>query len=647
MSRGWAWACSVVKFENLLTATCLPATPGSMGFSAGSSLTPTWSAMTPHALSTDRPQSAVCDLVAALRFGEADPTVDENESRPGGAASDDAITTILTPTADSPTTALTAQAICEAAEALGCRVPHRSVLAARPWWVAGCPICGPHELTLVVRTTDAGGVTVGCAGGFCAPGAALRLMGFEPGLDEFYEYLPPTSRDVCAALEAAGCDSGTIGELEFSVFGGHAECPNCDDGELWLNRDGAHGVMAMCWGGCETENVMATLGLHFVPDYVPSIDYPALLPLSGSEPEPEPAPEPTPEPAPAPLVFGTVAYEAHLLRIRDEAREIIAGEKAGELSLPPLTRLDVLLKQPDEEAAYRVGGILPTGGNGVFVAQNKTGKTTVRDNLARSLVDGDDFLGKFATVPVSRVVIADLELNVRMIRQWMRDQGIVNQQAVEVLPLRGMVSTFNPLNSSNRSRWAERLNGADVFIFDCLRPGLDALGLSEDKDAGRYLEGLTELCDEAKIGELLVVHHIGHGGTRSRGDSRILDWPDAIWTLTKDDADRRYFSAYGRDVDEPESLLDYDPLTRQLTLVGGSRQDAKALGAVGDVIGAVSKSDSGPMSGRAIEMALSGLHTQKAVRAAIKLAVGQGELWTEPGGRGGGMSYRVPDQNAS
>ncbi|MFJ8464034.1 hypothetical protein [Streptomyces swartbergensis] len=42
--------------------------------------------------------------------------------------------------------------------------------------------------------------------------------------------------------------------------------------------------------------------------------------------------------------------------------------------------------------------------------------------------------------------------------------------------------------------------------------------------------------------------------------------PDAIWDLTKDEQDRRYLSARGRDVDQPKALLEFDPETKALTL---------------------------------------------------------------------------------
>jgi hypothetical protein len=98
-----------------------------------------------------------------------------------------------------------------------------------------------------------------------------------------------------------------------------------------------------------------------------------------------------------------------------------------------------------------------------------------------------------------------------------------------------------------------RATGAAFAVLDCLRPAMDALALDEHSEAGRFLTAFDEMLKEANIPEALLVHHSGHGGERSRGDSRILDWPDGIWDLKrekKDDLDSaRFISAKGRDID--------------------------------------------------------------------------------------------------
>jgi hypothetical protein len=48
-----------------------------------------------------------------------------------------------------------------------------------------------------------------------------------------------------------------------------------------------------------------------------------------------------------------------------------------------------------------------------------------------------------------------------------------------------------------------------------MRAILDALGLSEDKDAGKFLTGLDAMLTEAVITDAKVIHHMGHSGERA------------------------------------------------------------------------------------------------------------------------------------
>ncbi|WP_028652760.1 AAA family ATPase [Nocardioides halotolerans] len=249
---------------------------------------------------------------------------------------------------------------------------------------------------------------------------------------------------------------------------------------------------------------------------------------------------------------------------------------------PELVNLSAFLDEPDEDVRYRVEGLWPRDGRVLLAAQFKAGKTTLVGNLLRSLVDGDDFLGTFTVERADRVVLLDDELAPGMVRRWLRDQAIRKTDAIDLVSLRGSLSSFDILNPTIRSEWAERIGPADVLVLDCLRPALDALGLSEDKEAGRFLTALDELVREAGVSELLLVHHMGHSNERSRGDSRLLDWPDAIWKLVREDGDdsdvplARFFSAVGRDVEQPEVRLAFDPDDRHLSINGPSRSRARA-----------------------------------------------------------------------
>ncbi|MDH3043713.1 AAA family ATPase [Gordonia alkanivorans] len=258
------------------------------------------------------------------------------------------------------------------------------------------------------------------------------------------------------------------------------------------------------------------------------------------------------------------------------ARTLTAQREAAVVPPVPVTLAD-LLAQPDDTATYRIEELWPTGGRILLAAQYKSGKSTMVGNVLRTLVDGGQFLDRFDVSPVGKVAVIDTELDTRTLRRWLREQSIENTDRVSVLPLRGAVSAFDILDPATRSRWAAQLADAEVVILDCLRPVLDALGLSEDKDAGRVLVAFDALLAEIGASEGVVVTHMGHQNERARGDSRLLDWPDALWKIvrggddTNDDGSRaRYFSAVGRDVSVPEGCLTFDRETRHLTYADGT-----------------------------------------------------------------------------
>ena len=270
--------------------------------------------------------------------------------------------------------------------------------------------------------------------------------------------------------------------------------------------------------------------------------------------------------------------EHHLgeMRAKHEAKRRFDDEIHPPSPLPAFRCLTELLAEPDADAQYRIDPLAPAHGRVLLAAQYKAGKSTLVGNLLRSLADGDPFLGRFAvTTQTQRAVLIDDELAENTLRRWFRDQRITNADRVEVVTMRGHLGAFNILNEGVRAEWAKHLRGADYLILDCLRPVLDALGLDENHDAGRFLVAFDALLADAGISEALVVHHMGHSGERARGDSRLQDWPDAIWRLVreKDAPDSAvYFTAYGRDVDVPEGRLDFDPDTRRLTYTDCTRQ---------------------------------------------------------------------------
>jgi hypothetical protein len=200
-------------------------------------------------------------------------------------------------------------------------------------------------------------------------------------------------------------------------------------------------------------------------------------------------------------------------------------------------------------------------------------------------------------------VILDFEMSESQIESWLRDQNICNTDSVHLVSLRGAASSFDILNPVRRREWAARLRtiGAQLAVLDCLRPAMDALSLDEHREAGRWLTAFDEMLKEANIPEALVVHHSGHTGERSRGDSRILDWPDGIWSLVRENRDdlnsTRFISAKGRDISVDEGELTFNPQTRHLGYAPKTRKAAGADRVMVDVLREVA-SAAHPMSAR-------------------------------------------------
>lgn len=336
-------------------------------------------------------------------------------------------------------------------------------------------------------------------------------------------------------------------------------------------------------------------------------------------------------------------------RARVEARRIVASENTSTAIVKPHpVPLAELLARDLPPLEYAIDRLQPKGAKVLLAAQAKAGKTNLVINAIRSRVDGELFLGTFQPAPLEgRVCLIDLEMTDRQLHYWYSQAGIRNLSRVVVQQLRGKVASFNILDRGVRSEWAAKLRELEVsdLFFDNLRPLMDALGLDENSDAGRLLVAFDALVAEAEIGQSMIVHHMGHNANRSRGDSRLRDWPDVEWFLTREKNDKgevenlaspRYFAAYGRDVDFQISQLAFDEGARRLSLIGGSpaqnRSDA-ALAAVYELLA------EGPAPKSTIEAKVTG-YSRPAIREAIDRGLTEHVLRLEVGPKGAHLISR-------
>ena len=94
----------------------------------------------------------------------------------------------------------------------------------------------------------------------------------------------------------------------------------------------------------------------------------------------------------------------------------------------------------------------------MIAAQFKSGKTTLIDNVLRSLVDGDPFLGAAHVEPLAgAVALLDTEMPAPLLDGWLRAQRIAGDDRVFPVSLRGRVATFDlltPPTRASRSRFS-------------------------------------------------------------------------------------------------------------------------------------------------------------------------------------------------
>jgi hypothetical protein len=221
-----------------------------------------------------------------------------------------------------------------------------------------------------------------------------------------------------------------------------------------------------------------------------------------------------------------------------------------------------------------------SGGNTLIVAQRKTGKTTLMLNLARSLLTGEDALGRFEVHPVAEgrtVAVLNYEMGAKQLARWAHGLAIPHDR-LWIVNLRGR---RNPLmHEQDRLALATELreHRAEVLLVDTFSRAFTGTDQNDNGQVSQFLSVLDRFAHgDVGAADLILTVHMGWGPERSRGASALEDWPDSIINLVKDDDDgKRYLSAFGRDVDVAEDEITHNGVTGALTASGnGSRTKAK------------------------------------------------------------------------
>lgn len=272
-----------------------------------------------------------------------------------------------------------------------------------------------------------------------------------------------------------------------------------------------------------------------------------------------------------------ITAQAEQLRISQEARDLVAREQAERThTFPPhLPSVADELALPDEDIQYLIDDIFPVDSNVLLTAQYKTGKTTTITNFLRAFADQTPFLDTLTThTNGERVVYLNYEVGEGQMRRWLRQAGFHHPERIGLLNVRG--HNLPIVDDYSRSQLIDYLTAqqARCVVVDPYARAFVGNGDNENDNmqAGRFLDTWDQIKEKAGVRELIMVTHTGREQpgqprqTRARGATRIDDWADVRWLLTRDpDTDHRFLSATGRDVEWPEHELTFDPDTKHLS----------------------------------------------------------------------------------
>jgi len=242
------------------------------------------------------------------------------------------------------------------------------------------------------------------------------------------------------------------------------------------------------------------------------------------------------------------------------------------------------LQQPEPEQEWVINELLPQNANVLLTAAYKSGKTTMVNNLVKSIVDEEPFLDTYGVQPHDgRVVIFNYEVDPRQYRQWLREMNIRNLDKITIVHLRGlrMPMIVEHIEDKIVDMLAEL--ECQTWIIDPFARAFVGSGEeNSNSDVGRFLDTIDVIKDRAGVHNMVMPAHTGRstddgGMVRARGATRLDDHADVRWLMSKTDTGDRFFSANGRDVELSERLLEFDPETRKLAFKRDINKREKAL----------------------------------------------------------------------
>jgi hypothetical protein len=286
---------------------------------------------------------------------------------------------------------------------------------------------------------------------------------------------------------------------------------------------------------------------------------------------------------------GQVRQEVMKQDAREEAARLRVARHRGPAFALPEVGFSLVddLAEHDADPTPTIAGLHCEGFSSVLIAVQKTGKTALSMNLVRSLADGVPLLDYFAVQPNGRrILYMNYELLPNQFRKWMNEVGVIDQELVLPLHLRGVAFPFwEPAVRAVFIEWLVANDIGNLIMDPAMRAWRGYVTKSNDNDqVGAFLYGeLDSLKREAGVENLWLTHHIGKSGRtedaeEGAGAHQFGAWPDATWVYTKKAAGQRYLRADGRDIDQDAIAVRFDEDARwpkRLTSFGERRVEVE------------------------------------------------------------------------
>ena len=248
-----------------------------------------------------------------------------------------------------------------------------------------------------------------------------------------------------------------------------------------------------------------------------------------------------------------------------------------------LTALGDLLAEPDEEVAWTVEDLLPSGGVSLLGAKPKVGKSTTARCLALAVARGEPFLGrKTAQGPV--IYLALEEKRAEVVKHFRR-QGANGDDPIHVHV--GMA----PEAAMEALAAAVEAHKPTLVIVDPLLKLVRVRDANDYAEVTRALEPVIELARRSGS-HIMLIHHLSKGertgGDAILGSTALFGAVDTALLMRRHQDGTRTIETiqrYGEDL--PESVIVLDEQTGRVTLAGtvAERKQAEAEEAILEALG--------------------------------------------------------------